>query len=323
MGAAADRPQIIYKEIEAKYKELNDGEKCPIMGLGTALIKKDEDIDVVYISIKDGVRLIDTEPKNEILVGKGIQKAIKEKIVRREDLFIVTKLELDEKEDPEQALENSLKRLNLNYVDLYLDHWPSCVCINNPEKKIISVRDTWEKMEKLVDKKLTKSIGVSNYNAENLFNVLSICKIKPVVNEVEFNILLFQKDLKVVCDKEKIVLFAYNPFAKGEYAKRSKNYQNLLMHPIINNLKKQYETYYKNKKDCPSTITEGQIILNWHLSLGVVPIPGTHLTTRMKDNLLASKFTMKKDFCEIIGSDNANFQRFNDGSDIFGINIFA
>ena len=98
-------------------------------------------------------------------------------MVKRNDLFIVTKLELDEKEKPDNALRKSLKRLKLDYVDLYLDHWPSCISMNDPNKYKISVKDTWQKMEELVSLGLTKSIGVSNYNVENLFNILSICKI--------------------------------------------------------------------------------------------------------------------------------------------------
>ena len=79
--------------------------------------------------------------------------------------------------------------------------------MNNPNKYKIPVKKTWQKMEMLVDLGLTKSIGVSNYNVENLFNILSICEIKPVVNEVEFHPHLYQKDLKDFCDKEEIVLF--------------------------------------------------------------------------------------------------------------------
>lgn len=110
MGSSSQPPKInLDKKIKNQFIELNNGKRCPIMGLGTALIKEEKDVNVVYQSIKDGVRLIDTEPDNEELVGKGIKNAIDEGIVRREDLFIVTKLELKEKEDPKKALENSLK----------------------------------------------------------------------------------------------------------------------------------------------------------------------------------------------------------------------
>ena len=317
MGSASPEPKISFnKKIEAQYRLLYNGKKCPIMGLGTALVKEEKDIEIVYQSIIDGVRLIDTGPPNEEFVGKGIQKAIREGKVKREELFIVTKLELEEKENPESALRKSLKNLQLDYVDLYLDHWPSCICVNNRNKyKLIPVKDTWKKMESLVDLGLTRSIGLSNYNAENIFNVLSICRINPAVNEVEFHPYLYQKDLKDICDKEKILIFAYNPLAKGEYVDRkdaSDKNVNLFNDSIICKL-----------KDENPPLNKGQIILNWHLRLGVVPIPGTSKTDRMKTNLQANSFRLSDNVVELMGRDEFNQHRFNDGSDIFGINIFA
>ena len=108
---------------------------CPTMGLGTCNLKEIE--EVVYQSIKDGTRLIDTASgyHNEEQVGKGIKRAIDEGLVKREDLFIVTKCGLREKSDPEAAINNSLKKLNLDYVDLYLDHWPSGKYYGDKEEK--------------------------------------------------------------------------------------------------------------------------------------------------------------------------------------------
>ena len=163
----------------SKTLKLNNGLEIPIMGLGTTRLRnlddankslKDDDRmkdveDSVYYSIMHGVRLIDTASKyeNEVEVGKGIKKAIDEGIVKREDLFVITKMWLDEKDDPEKALKQSLERLQLSYVDLFLDHWPSGKCYNGKNNvKFISIKDIWPKMEKLVEDNLTKSIGVSN-----------------------------------------------------------------------------------------------------------------------------------------------------------------
>ena len=300
-------------------KTLDKDLKCPIIGLGTILIKDKADIDVVYQSIKDGVRLIDTEPAYEEFVGEGIKKALDEGKVRRDDLFIVTKLELEEKDDPEKALRESLKRLKLDYVDLYLDHWPSCMNVNEPNKyKLIPVRDTWQKMENLVKLGITKSIGVCNYNVENLFNVLSICEIKPVVNEVEFHPYLYQKDLKEFCDKEGIAIFAYNPLANGELYEEGYKYQVHLdifrEAPLI----RLYNEYHETNR-----ITKDQIILNWHMCVGVVPLPEISKPDKMKENLQATRFTMNNKDIETFNSFEERKHRFCDGSKIFGIDIFA
>ena len=326
MGTSGSRKREIKKEdiissnkvrTEPDYIILNNGLKCPLIGLGTALIKNEEDINVVCQSIIDGVRLIDIEPDNEELVGRGINKAINDGIVKRTDLFVVTKLKLDEKENPELALRKSLKRLQLEYVDLYLDHWPSCINVNQRDKYIlIPVKDTWEQMEKLLKLKLTKSIGVSNYNVQNLLNILSICKIKPVVNEVEFNPYLYQKDLKEFCDKENIILFGYNPLVKGEYVDR-----NLILEKKLDLFEEEKVNFLKGVY---KNATKGQIILNWHISLGIVPIPGTSKPERMKENLLTLNFKLNKESINLLSSfeKEGKQYRFNDGSDLFGIDIF-
>ena len=291
------------------------GGDFPEMGLGTALIKTEGDKDVVYQAIKDGVRLIDIDPRNEKYIGLGIQKALNEGIVKRKDLFIIAKLELDKKENPENALKITLKNLKLDYVDLYIDQWPSCVNFKNRIKsKPIPVRTTWQLMEQLVKDKLTKYIGLSNYNVENILNILSISEIKPYALEVEFNPYLYQKDLKTFCDEKKIKLIAYNPLAKGEYCDREyilEHKLDLFKESSVKFLEKEY-----NK-------TKGQIILNWHKSLGVIPIPGTSKKERMEENLKALKFSMSKKYIELLSSLEDKQHRFNDGSEIFGIDIFA
>ena len=299
------------KNILKLYNDL----ECPVIGLGTCNIKNVE--EVVYQSIKDGTRLIDTASKykNEEEVGKGIKRAIEENIVKREDLFIVTKCWIEEKNDPEKALDNSLKRLQLSYVDLYLDHWPCGKDYTGENKfQMVSVKEMWTKFESLVEKGMTKSIGVSNYNVQNILIILSFCKIKPAVNEVEFNPYLYQKDLKEFCDKENIKIFSYYPLVKGRLCSpeliKEKNLD-LLNEPIIKQLS---EKYNKNP---------GQIVLNWHVHLGNVVIPGTSNPNRMKENLGALEFKMEENEYELICSLNSKERRFCDGFGIYGIDIFA
>jgi aldehyde reductase len=211
-----------------------------------------------------------------------------------------------------------LSKLKLDYIDLYLDHWPAVKSYNGKDNfKLISIKDLWPKMEKLVEQGLTKSIGVSNYNVQNLLNVLSICKIKPVVDEVEFHPYLYQKDLKEFCDKEDIKIVAYYPLIKGanfrtRYEKVMKEYNmDLLKEEIVENLAKKYGK------------TVGQIILNWHIHLGVIPIPGTSNPERMKENLAAADFKMEENDIQSLCSFGDKQYRFCDGFGIFGVNLFC
>lgn len=294
--------------------------KIPNIGIGTANMQNIE--EVVYQAIKDGVRLIDTASmyKNEEQVGNAINKAINEGIVKREDLYVVTKFWLDEKEDPEKALRASLDRLKLNYVDLFLDHWPTGKCYNGQYNfKLICVKEYWPKMEKCVDDGLTKAIGVSNYNVQNLLIVLSVARIKPLVNEVEFHPYLYQKDLLEFCNLEKIKILAYNPLVKGVYCKERHGKEmeekklDLLNEPEVKSLAEKHGK------------TPGQIVLNWEIQKGVIPIPGTSKPERMKENLEATNFQLDQSDCETLEhyAEHDKEFRFADSDKIYGIDIFA
>ena len=169
--------------------------EMPLIGLGSSRISNI--VEVVSNSIKDGLRLIDIAfyYKNEEEVGKGIKVALDNGYCKREDLFVIGKLWIEHKDDPEKAIKDTLQKLGLDYLDMYLDHWPSG---NNYTKegvvKRVSVFESWPKMEALVDKQLTKSIGCSNYNVQSLFNLLSFCRIKPVANEIERDVACESQD---------------------------------------------------------------------------------------------------------------------------------
>ena len=295
--------------------------QIPTVGLGT-LDMTSNICEVVYNSIKDGVRLIDTAANygSEEGVGKGIKKAIDEGIVKREDLFITTKLDIHERVDSEQAIKNSLKKLGLTYLDLYLDHWPKffeCEKGTNKKTNMLPLHKLWAIMESFVEKGYTKYIGVSNYSVQTLLNLLSFCKIKPLVNEVEYHPYLNQKKLNEFCRSEDIILFGYNPLVLGSYCAETvpdKKNRDLLNEKIITDLAKKY-----NK-------TSGQIVLNWFLAKEIIPIPMTSNPHRMKENLGAADFKLSKEEIEAIDGLNRN-QRFgrSDVWDIYNkeIDVFA
>ena len=274
------------------------------LGLGTAQIGNTKNIsEVVYNSIKSGIRLIDTAEVygSEVGVGLGIKKAIEEGIVKREDLFIITKCYPYSKNDPENAIKNSLKNLKLDYVDLYLDHWPAFVEINEKGENynLNPMHILWPKFESLIEKKYTKNIGVSNYNVQSLVNLLSFCKIKPFANEVEFHPYLYQKNLLSYCEKENIKIIAYNPICKGNYdyhKGKEKLNLDLLNEPIIKELSNKYKK------------TPGQIVLNWEINKNVIPIPATSKTTRMKENLGALEFTVDESDIKKVDNLNKNYR---------------
>ena len=157
----------------------------------------------------------------------------------------------------------------------------------------------WPIMESFVEKGYTKHIGVSNYNVQSLLNLLSFCRIKPFVNEVEFHPYLYQKKLSDFCKRENIIIFGYNPLVKGNYCSKTadEEHMNLLGEELIINLSKKY-----NK-------TVGQIVLNWSISRNAIPIPMTSNPHRMKENLGSTEFVMEKEELEKIDDLNRN-QRY-------------
>ena len=307
--------------------KLSDGREIPIIGLGTrgigTYLPDFDPEEITYQLIKEGARLIgtDTRYKNEERVGAGVKRALKEGIVKRKELFIVGKVWLNGRKDPEIPLKKTLKCFGIDYIDLYLDHWPYCKDYRKGDIKdpfeAIPIYDFWIKMEKLVEKSLVKSIGVSNYNVQCLCNLLSFCKIKPAVNEVEFHPYFYQKNLKEFCVKENIKIIAYNPLVSGivprTWNAEHNNEFNVFNEQIFIDLAKKYSK------------TVGQIIVNWHICLGVIPILSTSKDWRMREYLNATKFRMGDEDVKAICNFalNGRKKKFVVGNKYFGVNILG
>jgi len=289
---------------------LNNGATITHVGLGTANLENPA--LSVYEGIKIGVRLIDTAPiyNNEKEVGQGIKRAIDEGLVKREDLFIITKIWPTE-EDSEEKIMKSLIALGLEYVDLYLIHWLVPAYDSNTRKfKKISMIKLWSEMETFVEKKLTKSIGVSNVTSQLLIELINTSKILPVVNEIEMNPYLDQFELKQILDLYNIKVIAYNSFVKGPYVKEESKY-NIFDEEIIINLSKKYQK------------SKGQIILSWAINQGMIVIPKANSLERINENLNSQHILLSEDDIKEISKLNKN-KRFCYKDDVHNkCNVFV
>ena len=187
---------------------LNDGREMPLLGLGVYKATEDEELkQAISSAVSWGYRLIDTASfyKNEEGVGKGIQALD----IPREDLFVTTKIWNTAQRigDIEDSFNRSLERLGLDYVDLYLIHWPVPGCFGN----------TWKAMEKLREEGKVKSIGVSNFSIQDLELLKTVSDVVPAVNQVEFHPFFNHPELKAYCQENGIALQAYAPLARGAY----------------------------------------------------------------------------------------------------------
>ncbi|WP_422082680.1 aldo/keto reductase [Ulvibacterium sp.] len=244
--------------------ELHNGVHMPYFGLGTYQSDNDQEaIDAVRWALDAGYRHVDTASvyKNEEGVGRGIQ----ESSVAREEVFVVSKVWNSDQgyESTLKAFEDSLKRLQLKYLDLYLVHWPVTG----------SYKDTWRAMEKLYAEGRVKAIGVSNFLRHHLEDLLQTAEVVPMVNQMEFHPYLVQQDLVDFCASKNIQYEAWSPFMQGK----------LFRLDICKELERKY-----NK-------SAAQIILRWDLQKGVVTIPKSAKKERILTNAAIFDFELTAD----------------------------
>ncbi len=246
---------------------LNNGLKMPQIGLGVWQVEDHQTgVDSVKKAIETGYRSIDTAMiyKNEEAVGQGIR----ESGVPREELFITTKVwNADQGYDSTlQALETSLEKLGLDYVDLYLIHWPM------PEKdKYI---ETYKALEKLYEDGKVKAIGVCNFEIEHLQRLMDECTVKPVLNQVECHPYFAQLELKEFCAKHDIFLEAWSPLMQGG---------EVLEDDIIRNIAEKYGK------------EPAQVVIRWHLQSGSIVIPKSVTPSRIESNFDVFDFALTAD----------------------------
>lgn len=279
---------------EIPLLNLANGYKMPAFGLGTYLSKPGEVEKTVMEAIDLGYRHIDTAffYQNEKEIGQAIKAKIDDGTVKREDLFITTKLwnNRHKEESVVPMCKKSLENLGLSYVDLYLIHWPFAfvegdVLIPQDENGTYLTTDTdyletWRGMEECVRQGLTRSIGVSNFNSEQIQRLLDAAKIIPVNNQVEASVNLNQKRLIEFCNRRNITVTGYSPL--GRPGNRA-GIPNSLDHPVILELAKKY-----NK-------TAAQIALRYVLQQGTAIIPKTVTSSRLKENMDIFDFELNVD----------------------------
>jgi diketogulonate reductase-like aldo/keto reductase len=258
---------------------LHNGVKMPWFGLGVFKVEEGPElVNAVKTAIKHGYRSIDTAAiyKNEEGVGIGIREGMKEAGISREDLFVTSKVWNTDLgyESTIKAYETSLNKLGLEYLDLYLIHWPV-------EGKY---KEAWRALEDLYKEGRVKAIGVSNFQIHHLEDLMEDADIKPMVNQVEYHPRLTQKELQAFCQKQGIQLEAWSPLMQGQ----------LLDNEVLQEIGKKY-----NK-------TVAQVILRWDLQNGVVTIPKSTKEHRIVENASIFDFELTKEDMELIDSLNQN-----------------
>lgn len=247
-------------KIDSKF-ELGNGILIPVIGLGTWDLNGKEAYNAVSWSLEMGYRLIDTATiyENERKVGQ----AIMDSAIPREEIFITTKVWKSDQgyNRTLSALDESLDKLKIDYVDLYLIHWPV------PDKTI----ETWKAMEKLYNEGKVRAIGVSNYNIHFLNELFDSSSEYPVINQVEFSPFLYQKELLEFCSSKNIKLEAYSPLTRGER----------LDHPEVVEIAKKY-----NK-------SAAQVLIRWGLQHQIIEIPKSSNKEHLKENINIFDFNIE------------------------------
>jgi diketogulonate reductase-like aldo/keto reductase len=251
---------------------LQNGVVMPQAGLGVWQAEEgDEVAQAVGAALEAGYRLIDTAAAygNEA----GVGKAIRDSNVPREDIFVTTKLWNTDQgyEAALKAFDDSLSKLGMDYVDLYLIHWP--------QPKTGNIPDTWKAFEKLYEDKRTRAIGVANFLPHHLEPLLAECHVPPMVDQIQLHPRLPQLDTRRYCETHDIIVESYSPLMRAK---------KLLQEPVITDLAEKYGR------------DPAQIVLRWHVQHGLVVIPKSVTPERIRSNINIFDFEISANDMRVI-----------------------
>jgi methylglyoxal/glyoxal reductase len=259
--------------------KLNNGVEMPVLGLGVFQVEDGQVvIDSVKAAIRNGYRSIDTAAiyQNEEGVGQGIKEALEENGLKREELFVTSKVWNADLgyQSTLDAFELSLNKLGLDYLDLYLIHWPV-------EGKFV---EAWKALETLYKNGKVKAIGMSNFQIHHLKEVMDHAEIMPMINQIEVHPMLSQVELREFLKENAIQVEAWAPLMQGQ----------LFENETLLNIASKH-----NK-------SIAQVVLRWHLQNGVVIIPKSIKEHRIQENANIFDFELTEEEMEKINSLNQN-----------------
>ena len=246
-----------------EYLTLNNGVQMPLIGFGTFMLGGEACKNAVTVAIENGYRMIDTAEAygNEKEVGEGI----KQSDIDRKELFLVTKVNFKSYENAEQTVMQSLSNLQTDYIDLLLLHWP-----------FANYYGAWRTLEKLYAEGKIRAIGVSNFEPDQLLDLIAYNKIIPAINQIETNLYCQRSTERSWMDKKQVSHMAYAPLGQG-------NRNEMFQEPMVLSLAKKYRK------------TPAQVLLRFLTQKGIIVIPRSTKPEHIKENLDLFDFELSTD----------------------------
>lgn len=303
--------------------KLNNGREMPIVGFGLWKVNNDTCADQVYNAIKHGYRLFDgaADYGNEVEAGQGVARAIKDGLVQRSDLFIVSKLwnSFHDRERVEPICKKQLADWGLDYFDLYIMHFPVSIEYVDPSVRYppgfhydgnsevrsgkATIQETWQAMEPLVDNGLARAIGISNFQGSLILDLLRYARHRPATHQIEHHPYLVQEQMLQLCRMEGIAVTAYSSFGPQSFLELKM--QKAIDCPLL------FDNEVIKKIASKHGKTPAQVLLRWATQRGVAVIPKSNNPERLEQNLKVNDFDLEKGEIEQISGLDRHL-RFND-----------